>query len=130
MWSSSTSESYNSLGFIAVFGWPWLVCLCDPYSNQVNFFLMIVRFDKTIGFDISKKWFITLVIWSRGEDFLVKSFKYLHICLLVDSIPSLDNDPNAYPPFNSLRSDDWSSNPRDVWFLHAQENFHQSVNYL
>ena len=43
----------------------------------------------------------------------VKILKYLcmFIWLLVDSKPSSDNNPNTYVPFNSMRSDEWSSNP-------------------
>ena len=62
MRSSSTSESYLFLVLIAVFEWPKMVCLYDPHSKQVNFFLMVVHFDKTIGFDLSRSRFVTSVI--------------------------------------------------------------------
>lgn len=89
---------------------------------------MIVRFDKTIGFDISKKWFITLVIWSRGEDFLTKTSKHLCMCLLVDSNSTSDNDPNAYSPFNQ-----WGQmNDQVIGEVYGScvpnENFQQLVN--
>ena len=100
MSSTSTSEPDIFLGLIAVFEWPWMICSCDLLSKQVNFFVMVVCFAKTIGFDLWRSWLIILVTLSTGEDLLAKGSKYLCMCSLVVSKPSSDNDPSTYPPFN------------------------------